>query len=163
MTIDAVNELDREGFVSAFGGIYENSPWVAEQAFASGPFVSRDDLETKMRRVVASASEGEQLALIRKHPDLGTRAKVSAGSANEQAGVGLDQLTEHEFDVISSLNESYWERFGFPFIYAVRGKNKHAIIQALAARMENDPKAEFWEALEQIHRIAQFRIADLVE
>jgi 2-oxo-4-hydroxy-4-carboxy-5-ureidoimidazoline decarboxylase len=163
MTIHAVNGLDREGFVAAFGAVCENSPWVAARTFTLRPFVSRDDLEAKMRRVVESASEEEQLALIREHPDLGTRAKVSASSATEQADVGLHQLTQHEFDVIASLNKAYRARFGFPFIYAVKGSDKHAIIQALAARSENDPKAEFTEALQQIHRIARLRIEGLVD
>ena len=163
MTLDKVNRLDHDLFVTAFGGIYEHSPWVAERTFPLRPFVSRDDVRAKMRRVVETASKEDQLRLVAEHPDLGTRAKVSTASTDEQAGVGLDRLTPDEFEVIGRLNRTYRDRFGFPFIYAVKGSNKHHIIQALASRCENDAETEFREALEQIYRIARFRTEDLVE
>jgi 2-oxo-4-hydroxy-4-carboxy-5-ureidoimidazoline decarboxylase len=163
MTLDAVNGLDHDGFTAAFGGVYEHSAWVAERTFPFRPFVSRDDLCAKMRRAVEAASRERQLELLREHPDLGTRAKVSASSASEQAGVGLDQLTQPEYDALTRLNERYRAKFGFPFLYAVRGSNKLAIIQALEARCDNDAETEFQEALEQVYRIARLRTEDLVE
>jgi OHCU decarboxylase len=163
MTLDMVNQLDHDAFVSAFGGVYEHSAWVAERTFPFRPFVSRDDLCAKMRRVVEAASRERQLGLLNEHPDLGTRAKVSASSASEQAGVGIDRLMQEEYEVLTGLNEGYRAKFGFPFIYAVKGSHKNEIMRALGARCDNDAETEFREALEQIYRIARFRVEDLVE
>ena len=162
MTIGAVNRLDAAGFVGAFGGVYEDSPWVAERAFARRPFVSLNDLCDKMQATMDAAAVDEQLALLRAHPDLGTRAKVSESSASEQAGVGLDQLTAEEYSRLTDLNNRYREKFGFPFLYAVKGSNKEAILAALEARYGNTPEIEFRTALGQVHRIARFRMEDLV-
>src|SRR5580658_7658888 len=98
MTIEHINSLSREGFADTFGRIYEHSPWVAERTWNSRPFPSVEDLAGKMNSVVEAASEDEQLVLLRAHPELGTKMRVSASSASEQAGVGLDQLTQSEFD-----------------------------------------------------------------
>jgi len=163
MTLDAVNGLDHDAFVAAFGGIYEHSPWVAERAFPLRPFVSREDLCAKMRRVVEAAPQEEQLALLCEHPDLGTRAKVSASSASEQAGAGLDRLPEEEYGVLTQLNRRYRQKFGFPFICAVKGSDRQAILQALETRCENDAETEFQEALGQVYGIVRFRTGELVE
>src|ERR1700748_3841524 len=119
MTIDAVNRLDRQAFVEAFGWIFEHSPWVAERAWEERPFRDLRALLGSMVRQVERASAAEQMALLRAHPDLGTKAKVSEASGTEQAGAGLDQLTAEEFELISELNNGYKKKFGFPFLYAV--------------------------------------------
>jgi 2-oxo-4-hydroxy-4-carboxy-5-ureidoimidazoline decarboxylase len=162
MTLSNVNGLERDAFVAALGAIYEHSPWVAERAFAERPFASLEDLCAKMQRVVEAASNDEQVALLRAHPDLGTRAKVSASSASEQAGVGLDRLTPGEYEALTGLNDYYRSKFGFPFLYAVKGSNKLAILAALKRRCENAPELEFREALDQVARIARFRLEDLI-
>jgi 2-oxo-4-hydroxy-4-carboxy-5-ureidoimidazoline decarboxylase len=161
MTPEAINALPREAFVDLLGGIFEHSPWVAEQAFAHRPFASSGDLCAAMNRAVERATVEEKLALLRAHPDLGTRARVSASSASEQAGAGLNQLTQEEYDRLTELNARYREKFGFPFLYAVKGSGKSAILEALQARSENSPEAEFEEALQQVFRIAQFRLQEL--
>src|ERR1019366_10612801 len=104
------------------------------------------------------ATVEEKLALLRAHPDLGTRARVSASSASEQTGAGLNQLTQEEYDRLTELNARYREKFGFPFLYAVKGSGKSAIPEALRIRSENSPEAEFGEALQQVFRIAWFRL-----
>jgi 2-oxo-4-hydroxy-4-carboxy-5-ureidoimidazoline decarboxylase len=134
-------------------GVYEDSPWVAQRAF--------EDLCAVMRQTVEAATREEQLALLRAHPDLGTRARISPDSTSEQAGVGLDRLTPDEYDLLTRLNDTYRQKFGFPFIYAVKGSNKQQIIAALQMRCENTPEAEFREALDQVHRIARFRMENL--
>lgn len=161
MTISELNRMDEKGFAAILGGIFEQSPWVAQRAFHNRPFSSLDDLCAGMNRVVEEAAMEEKLALLRAHPDLGTRAKVSASSASEQAGVGLDRLTRNEYDLLTELNNKYRTRFGFPFLFAVKGSDKTAILQALRRRSENTPEVEFREALNQVFRIARFRLADL--
>jgi 2-oxo-4-hydroxy-4-carboxy-5-ureidoimidazoline decarboxylase len=163
VTLETLNEMTREEFVEALGGIFEHSPWVAERAYSQRPFASLDDLGAAMNGAVFAASVEETLALLRAHPDLGTRAKVSAHSAGEQAGAGLDRLTQEEFDTLTQLNSGYQERFGFPFLYAVKGSTKSAILEALRLRARNTPEAEFVTAVDQVFRIARFRLEGLIE
>ena len=111
-----------------------------------------------MTQIVAKASYEEQLALLRAHPDLGTKAQVSPISAREQAGVGLDNLTESEYEHLLQLNAEYKSRFGFPFLYAVKGSDKFQILAALERRLQSSPETEFQTALEQVYRIALFRL-----
>src|SRR5947209_8522828 len=118
MTMDAVNSLDEEAFAVAFGWIFEHSPWVAERAWKERPFRDAEALLGSMIRQVEIAAATEQMGLLRAHPDLGTRAKLSDASAAEQAGAGLDQLTPAEFELFTRLNSGYREKFGFPFLYA---------------------------------------------
>jgi len=157
MTIEQVDLLTELEFVRNFGGIYEHSPWVAERAWQWRPFGTLENLISQMQSEVNAASHAEQLALVRAHPDLGTRARVSEASASEQSSVGLDRLTAEEYDRILRLNDQYKDKFAFPFIFAVKGSDKHAILAALERRLKSTPEDEFAEALSQIHRIARFR------
>jgi 2-oxo-4-hydroxy-4-carboxy-5-ureidoimidazoline decarboxylase len=157
-----LNALDRPAFLAAVGWVFENSPWVAERAWEARPFASLAALHAAMVDAVAAASPAEQLALIRAHPDLGARAGMTAASEDEQAGAGLDCLTSVEFDRLHRLNAAYREKFGFPFIYAVKGADKLEIIAALECRLGADLEAERAAALGQIYRIAQFRLENLV-
>ena len=124
MTIEDLNSLDRAQFVEAVGWVFEHSPWVAERAWAARPFANVDALHGAMVDKWKSASANEQLALLRAHPDLGTRARVSEASAAEQAGAGLDRLTPEEFERLLALNEAYRDKFGFPFLFAVKGSTQ---------------------------------------
>lgn len=162
MTIEAVNALDQFAFIKEVGWVFEHSPWVAERAWARRPFGSVDIMHGTMVEQVAAASREEQLALLRAHPDLGTRAKVSNASKAEQANAGLDQLTQDEFERLQELNAAYRVKFGFPFLFAVRGSNKLDILEALELRLESSPEQEFQVALQQVYRIAQFRLGDVV-
>ena len=158
-----INSIDYPGFVDALGGIYEHSPWVAEGASRRRPFESPDQLREAMRTEVEKAGHSRQLELLRAHPDLGTRARIGEFSAREQKGVGLDQLTAEEYEILLILNRQYQERFGFPFIFAVRGSAKSDVLIALQIRLESDAEEEFQQALFEVHRIAAFRLADLIE
>lgn len=162
MTIAEIIALDRDRFVETLGCIFEHSPWVAERTYANRPFSSLDDLHAKMSAQLRAASCEEQFALLRAHPDLGTRARVSASSAGEQAGAGLDRLTPEEYERLLELNTRYKEKFGFPFLYAVKGSDKFAILEALGRRIESAPEAEFAEAVRQVGRIARFRLEGIV-
>ena len=161
MTLAELNAMDRAGFVAAVGWVFEHSPWVAERAWPHRPFATLAALHGTMSEAVARASRAEQTALIRAHPDLGTRARMSTASAGEQSGAGLDRLTPDEFERLRRLNSAYREKFGFPFLYAVRGSTRHDILAALESRVAGEPEAERAAALEQICRIAQFRLEEL--
>jgi OHCU decarboxylase len=163
MTIAELNRMDRQTFAAEIGWVFEHSPWVAERAFDTVPFLDLNALHAAMVEQVERAARSECLALIQAHPDLGTRARLSEASAGEQAGAGLDSLTPDEFEQLQRLNESYRARFGFPFLLAVRGSTKHDVLRALRARMENSPEDEFREALRQVYRIARFRLEGLIE
>jgi OHCU decarboxylase len=162
MTISELNLRDRADFVSAVGWIFEHSPWVAERAWVGRPFASPGALHEEMVKQVEQATKAEQLDLLCAHPDLGTRARLSAASSGEQTGAGLDTLTEDEFEQLHRLNSEYRARFGFPFLLAVRGSTKHDVLRALHVRMESSREDEFREALRQVYRIAEFRLEDSI-
>ena len=162
MTLDELNASDRGRFVAGLGSIFEESPWVAERAWAHRPFASLAALHRAMVAAVSASSRDEQLALLRAHPDLGTRARMTSASAGEQAGAGLDRLTPDEFNRLRQLNTAYRDKFGFPFLFAVRGSTKHDVLAALAARLPSTPDEEFAEAMRQVFRIAWFRLQDAV-
>ncbi len=162
MTLDELNALDREVFAAALGSIFEDSPWVAACAWDDRPFASIDALHGAMVEAVESVAVAQQIALLRAHPDLGTRAQVSDASLAEQAGAGLDRLTPDEFDRLAALNAAYRSHFGFPFLYAVKGSTKHDILSALEQRIRSSYDEEFNEALRQVYRIARFRLENAI-
>ena len=163
MTIEALNALDRARFVETVGWVFEHSPWVAERAWAARPFANLDALHGATVDQVEHASAEEQLALLRAHPDLGTRARVSDASAAEQAGAGLDQLTSAKFERLLALNKVYRDKFGFPFLFAVKGSTKHDILDALERRVSSSEDEEYRMALTQVYRIAKFRLESIFD
>jgi 2-oxo-4-hydroxy-4-carboxy-5-ureidoimidazoline decarboxylase len=166
MTIEAVNALNPEAFLVAFGDVAEHTPWVAEIAGARRPFADRRAMSEAFIDAVLEAGDPEKLALIRAHPDLAGRAAIAGGlapdSRREQAGAGLGQLTEEEFTRFTTLNAAYRAKFRFPFILAVKGADKHRILSAFEERVENEPENEFAHAIRQVARIVAFRIDDRV-
>lgn len=165
IAIEAINRMAADDFVTVFGDIAEHSPWVAERAARRRPFADRRAMAEAFLDAILDAGEAEKLALVRAHPDLAGRAKLSdlaAESRREQAGAGLDTLTPKEFARFTALNDAYKEKFGFPFILAVKGADKHLILKTFAERIEHDPEAELATAITQIGRIINFRIEDRV-
>jgi 2-oxo-4-hydroxy-4-carboxy-5-ureidoimidazoline decarboxylase len=164
MTLAELNALDRTGFVAALGGIFEHSPWVAEHAYAARPFASVEALHRAMVAAMHEASRDEQLALIRAHPELAGRAMVrrelTTDSASEQSGAGLDRCSPEEFARLTDLNARYNAKFAFPFILAVKGYDRAAVIAEFARRLERTQDDEFAEALAQIARITALRLAE---
>ncbi len=161
MTIDELNSRDRRNFVDAVGWVFEDSPWVAERAWTRRPFTGVDALHQAMVAEVAAAAAEERLALLRAHPDLGGRARMSDASTAEQAQAGLDTLSRSELERLTALNTAYREKFGFPFLYAVRGASKQDILSVLEKRLPGTREAELDEALRQVFRLARFRLEDL--
>ena len=166
MNIDELNSLDRPQFVGAIGWVFEHSPWVAERAFDARrkrAFPNIEALHEALVAEVEKAEPEEQLALLRAHPDLGTRARISSASAEEQAGAGLNALTLEEFERFQRLNSEYRVKFGFPFLFAVKGSTKYDVLDSLDRRLIASPEDEFHEALRQVYRIAEFRLRDTIK
>lgn len=169
LTLEQLNAASPAEALALLEGLYEHSPWIAEQALAQRPFRSLAHLKHALAQVVRTAELDAQLALIRAHPELAGKAMVAksltAESTNEQSKAGLTECTPEEFERIQQLNAAYNERFGFPFILAVRGPrgtglSKQEIIDTFARRLDNHPEFELAEALRNIHRIAEIRLND---
>ena len=169
LTLEQLNAASPAEALSLLDGLYEHSPWIAEQALAQRPFRSLAHLKHALAQVVRTAELDAQLGLIRAHPELAGKAMVAksltAESTNEQSKAGLTECTPEEFERIQQLNAAYNERFGFPFILAVRGPrgtglSKQEIIDTFARRLDNHPEFELAEALRNIHRIAEIRLND---
>ncbi len=162
LSIDAVNGMDAETFVAAFGEVFEHSRWVAEMAFASAPFQSLSAVHAAMQDAVEAASETARLDLIRAHPDLAGKAALAgaltAESSVEQASAGLDRLSPEQMNRFRTLNAAYVERFGFPFVMAVRGADAARIIAGFEGRLGNDRASEIHRALAEIGKIAWMRL-----
>ena len=169
LSIEQINSAPHAHALALLDGIYEHSPWVADQALAARPFKSLTDLKLQLARVLHAAGKDAQIQLIQAHPELAGKAMVSqsltAESTNEQGKAGLTQCTPAEFAVIQQLNADYNAKFGFPFILAVRGPrglglNKQQIIETFSRRLLGHPEFERQECLRNINRIAEIRLND---
>ena len=169
ITLEQLNAASQAEFTALLDGTYEHSPWVAEAAWAKRPFPSLAALKLALVQAVRDAGEPAQLKLIRAHPELAGKAMLSktltAESTNEQGKAGLTDCTPEELATIQRLNADYNAKFGFPFILAVRGPrgtglSKAEIIATFARRLDHHPDYERAEALRNIHRIAEIRLAD---
>ena len=168
------SEMNKEEFVSCFGGVYEHSPWIAEIAWEKNQTNSatpdQDTAEKThqiLSTVVNEASKDEKLALLRAHPDLADRLAITENmtqaSLSEQASADLTNCSPQEFDLFQTLNTQYKQKFGFPFIMAVIGARRDEILDAFRSRVENEPEIEFERALSEVHRIASFRLEAIAE
>jgi 2-oxo-4-hydroxy-4-carboxy-5-ureidoimidazoline decarboxylase len=152
--------------VARFGGVFEESPWIADAAWERRPFGSVEDLHAALVRVLEQAPPDARLELIRAHPDLAGKAAIAGEltpeSTREQAAAGLDRLTPEQYERITRLTAAYRERFGFPFVVCAREHTPDSIIAAAARRLEADTDDEEQTALSEIAKIARLRLADLV-
>jgi 2-oxo-4-hydroxy-4-carboxy-5-ureidoimidazoline decarboxylase len=162
MTLAEVNAMAKPEFVARFGDVAERSTWVAERAERQRPFASVDAMVAAFQAAIRDASEAERLRLIRAHPDLAGRAAMAEESRKEQAGAGLDRLSADEFARFTELNSQYRERFGIPFILAIKGATRHQILESFASRLGNDRDTELANSLDQVCRIVGFRLAERV-
>ncbi|EMA46920.1 2-oxo-4-hydroxy-4-carboxy-5-ureidoimidazoline decarboxylase [Halococcus saccharolyticus] len=162
LTIEELNQTDDGTFVEILGDVYESSPWVAEQAQSERPFASVEDLHGAMESAVRNASRDEKTALLREHPDLGEQTEMTEASEEEQASAGLDQLSPNQYEAFQRLNEEYREKFGFPFIMAVRDESPNAIREAMEERVGHSKPEEFHTALNEVHEIARLRLDDML-
>jgi 2-oxo-4-hydroxy-4-carboxy-5-ureidoimidazoline decarboxylase len=165
-TVGELNAMDRATFVARLGAIYEHSPWVADAAWLSRPFGSAAQLHSAMQEAVLKSEPAKQLQLVRAHPQLLGRLarpeQLTAASRHEQAASGLDRCSADELDSLHRLNRAYSQRFGFPFVIAVRGLDPAQVIAQMTARLNNGAEQELMTCLNEIGRIARFRLEDLV-
>lgn len=161
-TLNSINELNKVEFIEKLGWVYEHSPWIAERSWEYKPFISLEDLKQKMEIVVQNSSLSEQLQLIKSHPDLAARIDMAEASVKEQSAAGLNSLSPDEYEEFHALNNQYKEKFGFPFIFAVRGSDKTVIKAEMKRRIGLDQENELKEAIKQIHLIASHRLSDFI-
>jgi allantoinase len=163
------SQMNRKDFVTAYGSIFEHSPWIAEGAFDLELGPAHDTaigLHSALARVFRSAGDDKRLAVLNAHPDLAGKLaqanRLTAESTSEQAGAGLDSLTDQERQMFTELNDRYTRKHGFPFIIAVRDNTKATIKTAFTRRIENDSATEFAEACKQVERIAELRLQEVL-
>ncbi|SHQ83578.1 Xanthine/uracil permease [Mycobacteroides abscessus subsp. abscessus] len=162
-TISQINDTNLDEFMNIMNGIFEHSPWIARIAFNEKPFPSLHHLHRCMVDVVKHASPEQQLTLIKAHPNLGERIAMTNHSTEEQKGAGLQNLTNDEYEQFIKTNQEYMDKFGFPFILAVRGKNKHEIYESMKTRISSSKEIEFETALTEIYKIALLRLEEIIK
>ena len=161
--INKINKLPQSEFVKVFANIFENATWIAEKLYDQKPFSNFEELSAKMIDIFENSSKEKKLEVLNSHTDLGDKMKIgllTQDSSKEQSGAGLDMCTEDEFNEFKKLNISY-KKFGFPFILAVKGKNKNEILNNFRKRISSDIKTEFEEAIKQVKKIASLRLLEI--
>jgi len=162
-----INSLSRDDFVCVIGPVFEDSPWVADSTWSKHPFKSVDLLHSALCKTVQGAAEAKKVDLIRAHPDLVGRAAQSgtltSASTSEQASAGLNKLTEEEIAQFQKYNQSYRDKFGFPFVVCARLNKNDAILKGFEARLKNSREEEIKTALAEIEKIAYLRLQDIIE
>ena len=161
--INKINKLSQSEFIKVFANIFENTRWIAEELYNQKPFYDFNELSSKMLNIFEITTKEKKLKILNNHPNLGNKTKISLltpDSLKEQAGVGLDQCTEEEFNEFKKLKDSY-KKFGFPFILAVKWKTKTEILNNFRKRISSDSKIEFDEAVKQVKQIAKLRLEEL--
>ncbi len=160
---DKFNKLGKTEFISTFGNIFEKTEWIAEKCYESKPYNNLDELVLKMMEIFENTEKDKHLEILNAHPDLAIEKKLTDDSKNEQKNASLNQCTNEEFLEFKNLNEKYKEKFGFPFIIAVKGKNKEEILNSFRQRITNNINLEFEEAKKQVKKIASFRLSEIIK
>ena len=162
-SMDAFNKLNKSEFLSTFGNVFEKTEWIAEKCYDSKPYNNVQELVNKMMEVFENSIKEKHLKILNSHPDLAVKKKLTKESENEQANANLNQCTNEEFEEFNKLNEKYKKKFGFPFIIAVKGKNKNEILNIFRQRITNNINLEFEEAKKQVKKIANFRLSEIIK
>jgi 2-oxo-4-hydroxy-4-carboxy-5-ureidoimidazoline decarboxylase len=158
-----LNAMDRVEFVRLVGPIFEHSPWVAARTEGQRPFASREALHAALVATVENSTDEEKICLIRAHPDLIGNDELTSASEREQASAGLQDANPEEAKQFREFNRQYRERFGFPFVICARLNKKDAIARAFPVRLRNSREQEIEIALQEISKIAELRLRDLVQ
>ena len=162
-SIDKFNKLSKPEFISIFGNVFEKTEWIAERCYDSKPYNNIDELFLKMMEVFEKTEKEKHLEILNAHPNLAVEKKLTEDSKNEQKNASLNQCTDEEFVEFKKLNEEYKKKFGFPFIVAVKGKNKEEILNSFRQRITNNINLEFEEAKKQVKKIASFRLSEIIK
>ncbi len=162
-SIDKFNKLSKPEFISIFGNVFEKTEWIAERCYDSKPYNNIDELFLKMMEVFEKTEKEKHLEILNAHPNLAIEKKLTEDSKNEQKNASLNQCNDEEFIEFKKLNEEYKKKFGFPFIIAVKGKNKEEILNSFRQRITNNINLEFEEAKKQVKKIASFRLTEIIK
>ena len=160
-TIDNINDLNKSDFLSIFGNVFEKTESVALETFESKPFKNFDDIMFKMLNIYESYEKNKILEILNAHPELAVAKKMTLESISEQASVKLNECSNDEYDEFKKLNYEYKKKFNFPFIIAVKGKDKNEILGNFRQRIKNNVESEFQEAKKQVKKIATFRLNEI--
>ena len=161
--IDKFNKLSKIEFISTFGNIFEKTEWIAEKCYESKPYNNIDELISKMIEIFENTEKERHLEILNSHPNLAVEKKLTDDSKNEQKNANLNQCTNEEFIEFKKLNDEYKKKFGFPFIIAVKGKNKDEILNIFRQRITNNINSEFEEAKKEVKKIASFRLNEIIK
>jgi len=162
-SIDKVNKLNKSDFISIFGNVFEKTEWIAEKAYNSKPYKNFEELFLKMMKIFENSEKESHLEILNAHPDLAIEKKLTKDSRNEQENANLNECSEEEFKEFKKLNEEYKKKFRFPFIITVKGKNKEEILNSFRQRITNNINLEFEEAKEQVKKIANLRLNEIIK
>ena len=162
-SIDKVNKLNKSDFISIFGNVFEKTEWIAQKSYDSKPYKNFEELFSKMMEVFENSNKENHIKILNAHPDLAVEKKLTRDSKKEQKNSSLNQCTKKEFLEFKKLNEEYKKKFGFPFIIAVKGKNKEEILNSFRQRITNNINLEFEEAKKQVKKIANFRLSKIIK
>ena len=158
-----INKINENEFTAIFGSVFEKSEWIAAKTFKLKPFKNSQDLIDKMIKIYETCSNDKITKILNLHPKLAIEKKLTSFSSKEQTGAKLDQCSKEELDEFNQLNFDYEKKFQFPFIIAVKGKNKNEILENFRSRINNDYLKEFQEAKKQVIKIALFRLNEILD
>ena len=162
-SIDKINKLSKPDFISIFGNIFEKTEWIAQKSYDLKPYKNYEELFLKMIEIFENTNKENHLKILNAHPDLAVEKKLTKDSKKEQKNASLNQCTNEEFIEFKKLNEEYKVKFRFPFIIAVKGKNKEEILNSFRQRITNNINLEFEEAKKQVKKIASFRLNEIIK
>ena len=162
-SIDEVNKLSKSDFISIFRNVFEKTEWIAQKSYDFKPYKNFEELFLKMMDIFENCNKEIHINILNSHPDLAVQKKLTEDSKNEQKNASLNQCTNEEFIEFKKLNEEYKKKFGFPFIVAVKGKNKEEILNSFRQRITNNINLEFEEAKKQVKKIANFRLGEIIK
>ena len=161
--IKKINSLDKSEFLSIFGNVFEKSKWISEKVFDKKPFKNLESFVSEIIGIYENSDNKTILEILNLHPELAVEKKLTADSEVEQSKANLKQCTPEEFDEFKKLNIEYKKKFNFPFIIAVKGKNKNQILNYFRERIRNSLDEEFLEAKKQVKKIATFRLEEIIK
>ena len=161
--IKKINNLDKSEFLSIFGNVFEKSKWISEKVFDKKPFKNLESFVSEIIDIYENSDNKTILEILNLHPELAVEKKLTANSETEQSKANLKQCTPEEFDEFKKLNIEYKKKFNFPFIIAVKGKNKNEILNYFRKRINNSLDQEFLEAKKQVKKIATFRLEEIIK
>ena len=162
-SINKVNKLNKSDFISIFGNVFEKTEWIAERVFNYLPFENFDNLFLKFFKIYNESNKESIIKILNSHPELVVEQKLTNESKKEQKGAGLNECSKEEVEEFKKLNLNYKKKFGFPFIIAVKGKNKNDILNYFRTRIKNSFDEEFIEAKKQVGEIATFRFKEIIK